>query len=142
MPDGIESAEYFYTIRRAVRGIRFLLDICPAAPSATSAPPRVSDAVTVKRKSKSKVNAVLRSNMLSAWLVAGIVKASFGPRGLDKAFTDEIGQVHATSDGAEILVKAKSGHPIARIITEMGKAVDHEVGDGTISAVVLMSAAT
>jgi archaeal chaperonin len=78
--------------------------------------------------------------MLSARLVAGIVRSSYGPRGLDKLFLDNIGQVHVTSDGATILSKSKSNHPIARIISELGTSVDREVGDGTTSSVILMSA--
>jgi len=93
-----------------------------------------------KGKSKSKVNPVLRNNAHSVRLVANMVRTSFGPRGLDKLFIDETGAVNATNDGATILKKSKSNHPIARIITELAKAVDQEVGDGTTSAVILMSA--
>jgi archaeal chaperonin len=78
--------------------------------------------------------------MFSARLVADIVRTSFGPRGLDKMFIDNLGAVHATNDGATILKKSVSSHPIARIITELAKVVDQEVGDGTTSAVILMSA--
>lgn len=86
------------------------------------------------------MSATLRNNMLSARLVANMISSSYGPRGLDKMFIDKIGQVHVTSDGATILSKSKSNHPIARIITELAKSVDNEVGDGTTSTVILMSA--
>src|SRR5271154_1055714 len=105
---------------------------------AAPAPRRASAGKKVK--SRSKVSQLLRNNMLSARLVAGIVRSSYGPRGLDNMFLDNIGQVHVTSDGATILSKSKSNHPIARIITELGTSVDREVGDGTTSSVILMSA--
>lgn len=100
--------------------------------------PRV--AARLKGHDKSRTSAVLKSNALSAHLVAEIMRRSFGPKGLDKMFVDKIGQTFATSDGATILQKSESNHPIARIITELGKSVDTEVGDGVISAVIVMSA--
>jgi chaperonin GroEL (HSP60 family) len=112
----------------------------PKPATQTSVPRGSTSKKPIKGVSKSRVTPLLRSNMLSARLVAEIMKASFGPRGLDKMFLDNVGAIHATSQGVEILTMAKSEHPIARLIAEMGRALDHEVGDGTISAVILMSA--
>src|SRR5215510_5549476 len=81
-----------------------------------------------------------RYNLIAAKLVVEIVKNSFGPRGLEKLFTDILGEVTITKDGATILRKIDVQHPAANVIIEASNAVDNEVGDGTISVVVLAGA--
>jgi thermosome len=81
-----------------------------------------------------------RNNIIAARLVAEIVKTSLGPRGMDKMLVDTLGDVTITNDGATILKELDVQHPAAKILVEVAKATDNEVGDGTTSAVVLAGA--
>jgi archaeal chaperonin len=83
-----------------------------------------------------------RYNLLAAKLIVEIVRNSFGPRGLEKVFTDILGEVTITKDGATILRKIDVEHPAAKVLIEASNAVDNEVGDGTTSVVVLAGALT
>src|ERR687892_2240017 len=76
-------------------------------------------------------------NLLAAKLIAEIVSNCLGPRGLEKIFTDILGEVTITKDGATILRKIDVDHPAAKVLIEASNAVDNEVGDGTTSVVVL-----
>ncbi len=77
-----------------------------------------------------------RYNLLAAKLIAEIVRNCLGPRGLEKMFTDILGEVTITKDGATILRKIDVEHPAAKVLIEASNAVDNEVGDGTISVIV------
>ncbi len=79
----------------------------------------------------------LRSNILAAKIIAEILRTSLGPRGLDKMLVDSFGDVTITNDGATILKEMEVQHPAAKLLVEVAKAQDAEVGDGTTSAVVL-----
>ena len=81
-----------------------------------------------------------RFNLLAAKLIVEIVKNSFGPRGLEKVFTDILGEVTITKRGATILRKIDVEHPAAKVLIEASNAVDNEVGDGTTSLIVLAGA--
>jgi thermosome len=81
-----------------------------------------------------------RNNITAAKLVAEIVKTSLGPRGMDKMLVDTLGDVTITNDGATILKEMDVQHPAAKMMVEVAKATDNEVGDGTTSAVVLAGA--
>jgi chaperonin GroEL (HSP60 family) len=83
-----------------------------------------------------------RYNLLAAKLIAEIVSNCLGPRGLEKMFTDILGEVTITKDGATILRKIDVDHPAAKVLIEASNAVDNEVGDGTTSVVVLGGALT
>jgi archaeal chaperonin len=83
-----------------------------------------------------------RFNLLAARLIAEIVSNCLGPRGLDKMFTDILGELTITKDGATILRKIDVDHPAAKILIEASNAVDNEVGDGTTSVVILAGALT
>ncbi len=76
------------------------------------------------------------NNIAAAKLVAELVKSSLGPRGLDKMLVDSLGDVTITNDGATILKEIDVQHPAAKMIVEISKTVDNEVGDGTTSSVV------
>ncbi|MGH9923581.1 MAG: thermosome subunit beta, partial [Nitrososphaerales archaeon] len=78
-----------------------------------------------------------RNNITAAKLIADIVKSSLGPRGMDKMLVDTLGDVTITNDGATILKEIDVQHPAAKMMVEISKSVDNEVGDGTTSAVVL-----
>jgi archaeal chaperonin len=81
-----------------------------------------------------------RNNITAAKVVAELVKTSLGPRGMDKMLVNSIGDVTITNDGATILREIDVEHPAAKMMVEVAKSVDNEVGDGTTSSVVLAGA--
>ncbi|MBI2126416.1 MAG: TCP-1/cpn60 chaperonin family protein [Thaumarchaeota archaeon] len=90
--------------------------------------------------SQTKGRDAQRNNIVAAKLVAGIVRSSLGPRGMDKMLVDSMGDVTITNDGATILKELDIQHPAAKMLVEIAKATDSEVGDGTTSAVVFAGA--
>jgi thermosome len=90
--------------------------------------------------SQTKGRDAQRNNIVAAKLVAGIVRSSLGPRGMDKMLVDSLGDVTITNDGATILKELDIQHPAAKMLVEIAKATDSEVGDGTTSAVVFAGA--
>jgi len=81
-----------------------------------------------------------RNNITAVKLVGNIMKSSLGPRGMDKMLVDTLGDVTITNDGATILKEMDIQHPAAKMMVEVAKSVDNEVGDGTTSAVILTAA--
>src|ERR1700758_1896746 len=81
-----------------------------------------------------------KNNITAAKLIAEIVHTSLGPRGMDKMLVDSLGDVTITNDGATILKEIDVQHPAAKMLVEISKATDNEVGDGTTSAVILAGA--
>jgi len=81
-----------------------------------------------------------KNNITAAKLVAELVKTSLGPRGLDKMLVDSLGDVTITNDGATILKEIDAQHPAAKMMVEISKTIDTEVGDGTTSSVVFAGA--
>ena len=81
-----------------------------------------------------------QSNISAAKLVAELVRTSLGPRGLDKMLVDSLGDVTITNDGATILKEIDVQHPAAKMMVEISKTLDNEVGDGTTSSVVFAGA--
>jgi thermosome len=82
----------------------------------------------------------LRANIMAARVLAEILKTSLGPRGLDKMLVDSFGDVTVTNDGVTIVKEMEVNHPAAKLLVEVAKAQDAEVGDGTTTAVVLAGA--
>ena len=80
------------------------------------------------------------NNIQAAKLVAEIVKSSLGPRGMDKMLVDSLGDVTITNDGRTLLKEMDIQHPAGKMLVEVSKATDDEVGDGTKSAVILAGA--
>jgi thermosome len=78
-----------------------------------------------------------KNNITAAKTIAEVVKTCLGPRGMDKMLVNSIGDVTITNDGATILKEIDVEHPAAKMVIEVAKSVDNEVGDGTTSAVVL-----
>src|SRR5207249_6642196 len=78
-----------------------------------------------------------RSNISAARIVSEVVKTTLGPRGMDKMLVDSLGDVTVTSDGATVLDELDVQHPAAKMLVEIAKTQDDEVGDGTTSVVVL-----
>jgi thermosome len=81
-----------------------------------------------------------RNNIAACKIIAEIVKSSLGPRGMDKMLVDSLGDVTITNDGATILKEIDVQHPAAKMLVEISKTTDNEVGDGTTSVVVLAGA--
>jgi thermosome len=90
--------------------------------------------------SQTKGRDAQKNNIAAAKLIAEVVKSSLGPRGMDKMLVDGLGDVTITNDGATILKEIDVQHPAAKMMVEISKATDNEVGDGTSSVVVLAGA--
>ncbi|TMI69480.1 thermosome subunit, partial [Candidatus Bathyarchaeota archaeon] len=78
-----------------------------------------------------------RSNISAARIVCEVIRTTLGPRGMDKMLVDSLGDVTVTSDGATVLDEIDVQHPAAKMLVEIAKTQDDEVGDGTTTAVVL-----
>src|SRR3989454_457512 len=78
-----------------------------------------------------------RGNISAARIVSEVVKTTLGPRGMDKMMVDSLGDVTITSDGATVLDELDVQHPAAKMLVEVAKTQDDEVGDGTTTSVVL-----
>ncbi len=78
-----------------------------------------------------------RNNILAAKIVAETVKTTLGPKGMDKMLVDRAGNIVVTNDGATILTEMDIKHPVARMLVDVAKTQDSEVGDGTTTVVML-----
>ena len=78
-----------------------------------------------------------RTNIMAARIVAETVRTTLGPKGMDKMIVDSMGDVTITNDGVTILKEMQIEHPSAKMIVEVAKTQEDEVGDGTTTAVVL-----
>ena len=78
-----------------------------------------------------------RNNITAAKIVAETVRTTLGPRGMDKMLVSTIGDVTITNDGATIMKELDIQHPAAKMLVEVSKTQDNEVGDGTTTAVLL-----
>ncbi len=105
-----------------------------AAPSAAGGIPVI---VLKEGTTRSRGREAQLSNITVAKIIAETMKSSLGPRGMDKMLVDSFGDVVITNDGATILKEMDVEHPVAKMLVEVAKAQDAEVGDGTTTAVVL-----
>ncbi len=78
-----------------------------------------------------------RKNIEVAKAIADAVRTTLGPKGMDKMLVDSLGDIVITNDGATILKEIDVAHPVGKMMVEVAKVQDTEVGDGTTSAVVL-----
>ena len=78
-----------------------------------------------------------KNNIMAAKLVAETVRTTLGPKGMDKMIVDSMGDVIVTNDGVTILKEIQVEHPAAKMMVEIAKTQEDEVGDGTTTAVVL-----
>ncbi|MHA2232980.1 MAG: TCP-1/cpn60 chaperonin family protein, partial [Candidatus Hodarchaeales archaeon] len=78
-----------------------------------------------------------RSNIMAGRAVSDAVRTALGPRGMDKLLVDSIGDVVITNDGATILDEIDVQHPAAKMLVQVAKTQDDDVGDGTTTAVVI-----
>jgi thermosome len=79
----------------------------------------------------------LKNNIMAAKIVSETVKSTLGPCGMDKMLVTSFGDVAITNDGATIMKELDVQHPAAKMLVEVAKAQDNEVGDGTTTAVIL-----
>ncbi|MDO8628249.1 MAG: TCP-1/cpn60 chaperonin family protein, partial [Nanoarchaeota archaeon] len=77
-----------------------------------------------------------RNNIMAAKLVADTVRTTLGPKGMDKMIVDSLGDVTITNDGVTILEEMQIEHPAAKMVVEVAKTQESEVGDGTTTAVI------
>ncbi|MCW6160218.1 MAG: TCP-1/cpn60 chaperonin family protein [Candidatus Micrarchaeales archaeon] len=78
-----------------------------------------------------------RTNIAVARAVAHAIKTTLGPKGMDKMLVSEMGDITITNDGATILEEMNAEHPVAKIMVDIAKTQDKEVGDGTTSVVIM-----
>ncbi|MBU0959621.1 MAG: TCP-1/cpn60 chaperonin family protein [Nanoarchaeota archaeon] len=78
-----------------------------------------------------------RNNILAARMVAEVVKTTLGPKGMDKMLVSPTGEIIVTNDGVTILDEMQIEHPAAKMMVEIAKTQESEVGDGTTTAVMI-----
>jgi thermosome len=79
----------------------------------------------------------MSSNIAAARVISEAIRSALGPKGMDKMLLDNFGDVVITNDGATILKEIDIAHPIGKMMVELSKMQDQEVGDGTTSVVIL-----
>jgi len=87
--------------------------------------------------SRSRGREAQHANIMAAQIVAESVKSALGPKGMDKMLVDSFGDVTITSDGRTVLDEMDIQHPAAKMMVEVAKTQDDEVGDGTTTAVII-----
>ena len=87
--------------------------------------------------SRSRGRDAQKANIVAAKIISESVKSSLGPKGMDKMLVDGFGDVTITNDGATILDEMEVQHPAAKMMVEVSKTQDDEVGDGTTTSVVV-----
>jgi len=87
--------------------------------------------------SRSRGREAQHANIMAARIVAEAVKSALGPKGMDKMLVDSFGDVTITSDGRTVLDEMDIQHPAAKMMVEVSKTQDDEVGDGTTTAVIV-----
>ncbi|HIQ38435.1 MAG TPA: thermosome subunit, partial [Methanothermococcus okinawensis] len=78
-----------------------------------------------------------RMNILAGRVIAETVRSTLGPKGMDKMLVDDLGDIVVTNDGVTILKEMSVEHPAAKMLIEVAKTQEKEVGDGTTTAVVI-----
>jgi thermosome len=87
--------------------------------------------------SREKGRGAQHANIMAAQIVTEAVKSALGPKGMDKMLVDSLGDITITSDGRTILDEMDIQHPAAKMMVEVAKTQDDEVGDGTTSSVII-----
>jgi thermosome len=78
-----------------------------------------------------------RMNILAGKVLAETVRTTLGPKGMDKMLVDSLGDIVVTNDGVTILKEMDIEHPAAKMLVEVAKTQEDEVGDGTTTAVII-----
>ncbi len=79
----------------------------------------------------------IRTNIMAVRAISEALRTTYGPKGMDKMLVDSLGDITITNDGATILDKMDIQHPAAKMMVQIAKGQDEEVGDGTKTAVIL-----
>jgi thermosome len=87
--------------------------------------------------SRSRGRTAQHNNIMAAKIIAETVKSALGPKGMDKMLVDSLGDATITSDGRTILDEIDVEHPAAKMMVEVAKTQDDEVGDGTTTSVIV-----
>ena len=98
------------------------------------APPAASQG---EKKGRTRGLAAQKANILAAKAVTSILRTSLGPKGMDKMLQSPDGDVCITNDGATILQEMHVENQIGKLLVELSKSQDDEIGDGTTGVVVL-----
>jgi len=93
-----------------------------------------------ERRARVKGYEAQKANIMAARTVAGLLRSSLGPKGMDKMLVSPDGDVTITNDGATILNKMDVQHQVAKLMVELSQSQDNEIGDGTTGVVVLAGA--
>lgn len=93
-----------------------------------------------EQKQRIKGIDAIKSNILAARTISGLLRTSLGPKGMDKMLTSPDGDLTITNDGATILEKMHVEHQVAHLLVELSQSQDNEIGDGTTGVVVLAGA--
>lgn len=98
--------------------------------------------VMANQDSKSRLSGIeaIKSHILAAKTVGQTVRSSLGPNGLDKILVSPDGEITVTNDGATILSQMDVEHQVAKLLVQLSKSQDDEIGDGTTGVVVLGAA--
>ena len=97
----------------------------------------MSDVPILKETTRSTGRDALRNNITAAMALAGAVRSTLGPRGMDKLLIDDEGRTMVTNDGVTVLESAKVEHPVAKMLINASTTQDQIARDGTTSAVLL-----
>lgn len=87
------------------------------------------------KKTRAHGTQAIKSHIQAARTVSNIVRTSLGPRGLDKIMISPDGEIIVTNDGATIMSHMELEHQIAKLLVELSKSQDDEIGDGTTGVV-------
>ena len=99
----------------------------------------MSDTTILDETDRTTGRDALRKNIQAAIALAGAVRSTLGPKGLDKLLVDDEGRSMVTNDGITVLESAKVEHPIAHMLIASSAAQDQSVRDGTTTTVLLAS---
>jgi thermosome len=119
-------------------GIFSFQKVCQVHSGETMVTP-VAQHVFRQYSSRSSTKNVLQASILTARIFFNVMSSSLGPRGMYKMIVDELGSMTITSVGANILKEIDAENPVAKMLVEMAQTQDAEVGDGTISVILLAS---
>ncbi|MDA9828688.1 hypothetical protein N9C12_03260, partial [Candidatus Poseidoniaceae archaeon] len=97
----------------------------------------MSDAPLLRDTERTTGRSALQNNIQAAMALAGAVRSTLGPRGLDKLLIDDDGRTLVTNDGVTVLESAKVEHPVARMMINASSVQDKIARDGTTSTVLL-----
>jgi thermosome len=98
---------------------------------------KMADRISPENTERTMGRDAQRNNILAARVLAETIKTTLGPKGMDKMLVDNAGNITVTNDGVTILSEMEIEHPAAKMLVEIAKTQEAEVGDGTTTAVML-----